>query len=83
MLTRFPLTMLLPLALMTATSAAEPARPVGVARVDITPDYPVRLSGYGNRREETATVEQRRHRTAPGRRVSGTALLHTLDQRQR
>ena len=27
--------------------------PAGVAEVDVTPDYPVRLSGYGARREET------------------------------
>ena len=31
---------------------------VGVARVDITPDYAVRLSGYGNRRTESEGVEQ-------------------------
>ena len=30
--------------------AAE-TRPVGAAAVDITPDYPVRLSGYGGSRE--------------------------------
>ena len=29
----------------------------GVAEVDITPDFPVRLSGYGARREETARVK--------------------------
>ncbi|MCZ6607430.1 MAG: hypothetical protein O7A64_07160, partial [Alphaproteobacteria bacterium] len=33
--------------------------PVGLARVDITPDYPVRLTGYGGRRAESAGVEQR------------------------
>jgi hypothetical protein len=36
-----------------------PARRVGVARVDITPGYPVRLSGYGSRRTEHEGVAQR------------------------
>jgi putative membrane-bound dehydrogenase-like protein len=31
---------------------------VGVARMDITPDYPVRLNGFGFRREESAGVRQ-------------------------
>jgi hypothetical protein len=26
--------------------------PIGVAQVDITPDYPIRMSGYGNRKTE-------------------------------
>lgn len=39
---------------------AQPApSSIGVARIDITPDYPVRLSGYGNRRTEHEAVEQR------------------------
>ena len=32
---------------------------VGVAKTDITPDYPIRLSGYGSRREETSEIAQR------------------------
>src|SRR5437773_509229 len=32
---------------------------VGVARVDITPDYPIRLSGYGNRRVPSEGVAQK------------------------
>jgi len=40
------------------TSAAESYR-VGVAKVDITPDYPVRLNGFGFRREESTGVSQR------------------------
>src|SRR5262249_19288065 len=31
----------------------------GVAKVDITPDYPVRLSGFGFRRTESEWVTQR------------------------
>ena len=32
---------------------------VGVAAIDITPDYPIRLSGFGFRREETKEVTMR------------------------
>ena len=34
---------------------------VGVGKIDITPDYPIRLSGYGARREETSEITQRIH----------------------
>lgn len=41
-------------------SLAQPATvPVGVAKVDITPSYPVRLSGYGFRRTESEGVIQK------------------------
>ncbi|MCA9178049.1 MAG: neutral/alkaline non-lysosomal ceramidase N-terminal domain-containing protein [Planctomycetales bacterium] len=42
-------------------SSAEDARRylVGVSKVDITPDYPIRLNGFGNRREESEGVSQR------------------------
>ena len=36
-----------------------PTTRVGVAAVDITPDYPVRLSGFGFRRTESEGVTQR------------------------
>lgn len=36
----------------------------GAARVDITPDYPVRLSGYGNRTDEHEGVIRRIHARA-------------------
>ena len=32
---------------------------IGVAEVDITPDYPIRLSGYGSRRAESDGIIQR------------------------
>lgn len=32
---------------------------VGVAAVDVTPDYPIRLNGFGGRREESAGITQR------------------------
>ena len=46
-------------ALPFASSIGAPERqliPVGVAQVDITPDYPVRLSGFGFRRTESEGV---------------------------
>ena len=38
--------------------AAEPRWIAGAAKVDITPDYPVRLSGYGSRKTEFEGIEQ-------------------------
>ncbi len=38
--------------------AADPHWIAGAAKVDITPDYPVRLSGYGSRKTESEGVEQ-------------------------
>ncbi|MCB9875521.1 MAG: neutral/alkaline non-lysosomal ceramidase N-terminal domain-containing protein, partial [Planctomycetaceae bacterium] len=32
---------------------------VGVSKVDITPDYPIRLNGFGGRREESVGISQR------------------------
>lgn len=37
----------------------QPAVPVGVAKVDITPDYPVRMHGYASRAEESKGVQLR------------------------
>src|ERR1051325_5328425 len=31
---------------------------IGAARVDITPDYPIRLSGYGGRQKESEGIDQ-------------------------
>ncbi|HEY1381023.1 MAG TPA: neutral/alkaline non-lysosomal ceramidase N-terminal domain-containing protein, partial [Gemmataceae bacterium] len=39
--------------------AAEPPYRAGVARIDITPDYPVRLAGFGFRRAESEGVTHR------------------------
>lgn len=33
--------------------------PVGVAKIDITPEFPIMLSGYGNRQQESEGVEQK------------------------
>ena len=49
--------LLLPIAL--DEGPPQPEVPVGVARVDITPDGPIRLTGYGNRRTESDGVTHR------------------------
>ena len=64
-----------------ASLAAEASHFVGVAKVDITPDYPVRLSGYGNRRAEHEGVEQHIYAKALaiGGDADGPAILLTVD----
>ncbi|MCX6981173.1 MAG: hypothetical protein NTV08_10540 [Verrucomicrobia bacterium] len=54
--------------------AAEPRWLAGAAKVDITPDYPVRLSGYGSRRTESdARAIRIQIRAALARSRSSTA----------
>lgn len=72
------------LLLASTARAAEPGRRVGVATVDITPDYPVRLNGFGNRRTESEGVTQRIWAKAiaiddDGDRETGTSVLLTVD----
>src|SRR5262245_56220943 len=43
----------------SARAQDAPTYAVGVAQVDITPDYPVRLSGFGFRRTESEGVTQK------------------------
>ena len=54
---------------------------VGAAAVDITPDYPVRLSGYGNRRDVNQGVAQHifAKALAIGTDEEGPAVLVTVD----
>ncbi len=58
-----------------------PLRPVGVAAVDITPDYPIRLGGYGSRRDVNQGVAQRlfAKALAIGSDEEGPAVLVTVD----
>jgi putative membrane-bound dehydrogenase-like protein len=44
--------------------AADPPLRAGVASIDLTPDYPVRLAGFGNRRDESVGVTQPIHAKA-------------------
>src|SRR5262245_15591117 len=56
---------------------------VGVAQVDITPDYPVRLSGFGFRRTESEGVTQRiwAKALAVGSEKDGPAVLLAVDNK--
>src|SRR5687767_10424914 len=47
------------LLLSISIASAQEMRPVGVARVDITPDYPVRLCGYAARKTPSEGAEQK------------------------
>lgn len=44
--------------------AQQPPVSVGASRIDITPDYPVRLTGYGNRQLEAESAAVRIHARA-------------------
>jgi putative membrane-bound dehydrogenase-like protein len=46
------------LCICSRSFSAEATYRVGVAKVDITPDYPIRLNGFGFRREESEGVSQ-------------------------
>jgi putative membrane-bound dehydrogenase-like protein len=61
--------------------AGEPIYQAGVARTDITPSTPIRLSGYGARRTETSEIDQRlwAKALAIGRSGTNTALILTVD----
>src|SRR5438270_9959864 len=43
---------------LPASAAEAPAYRAGVATIDITPGYPVRLAGFGSRRAESEGVSQ-------------------------
>ena len=61
--------------------AAETVREIGLARVDVTPSYPVRMTGYSNRKTEFEGVEQAlwAKALAIGSDAEGPAVLITLD----
>lgn len=73
--------LLLPLVAFAEATPASTTRQVGAAAVDITPDYPVRLSGYGGRRNESQGVAQRifAKALAIGSDDEGPAVLVTVD----
>ena len=54
---------------------------VGAARIDITPDYPIRLTGYAVRKTESEGIEQRlwAKALAIGSDKDGPAILMTVD----
>jgi putative membrane-bound dehydrogenase-like protein len=59
--------------------ATAPDLQVGFAAVDITPDYPTRLSGYESRREENDGVAQRIHARAMAIGAHEPALIVNLE----
>ena len=72
----FTLALILVLAAPLALLAGEPPLPVGVAAIDITPSYAVRLSGYGSRRTESGGVALRIYAKAV---AIGDELVLTVD----
>lgn len=72
---------LFPTPARAAGSAPDHPWSAGAAVVDITPDYPVRLSGYGGRREPSAGIAQRLHAKALalGDDAAGAAVMVTVD----
>src|SRR5688572_25064587 len=74
--------LMLALAMQGAGAAPGPKTlPVGVAQTDITPEYPVRLSGFGGRRAESEGVTQKiwAKALAIGDEKNGPALIITVD----
>src|SRR4051812_38278846 len=55
--------------------------PIGVGRIDITPDTPIRMTGYAGRKTESEGVEQRlwAKALAWGSDAEGPAVLITVD----
>ncbi len=47
------------LSVLNPCGAANAVVPAGAAKTDITPNYPIRLTGYGNRRTESEKVAQK------------------------
>ena len=73
--------LLLCLCPLLSLGAKETFCPVGAAQVDITPDYPIRLSGYGVRQKESEGIDQ--HIFAQALAIGGDkkslAILITVD----
>src|ERR1019366_8601263 len=73
--------LLLCLCPLLSLGAKETFCPVGAAQVDITPDYPIRLSGYGARQKESEGIDQ--HIFAQALAIGGDkkslAVLITVD----
>ena len=66
---------------LQAATKNEPLFSIGVARLDITPDYPVRLHGYGGRRTNATGVAQHLFAKALvfGTDEQGVSILFTVD----
>ena len=63
-----------------AVAPASTGYEVGLAKVDITPEYPIRLSGFSSRQTESEGVRQRIYARAMAVRTAGeSAVLVTVD----
>ncbi|WP_395737152.1 neutral/alkaline non-lysosomal ceramidase N-terminal domain-containing protein [Prosthecobacter sp.] len=75
--------LLLLLSLPSLAADTPTTHPAGAASIDITPDYPVRLSGYGNRRAPNTGVSQHIFAKAlaigSDESAEGPAILLTVD----
>ncbi len=67
--------------LVSTSTATEAEYSVGVAKVDITPNYPIRLHGFGGRRAESEGITQRiwAKALAIGTDEQRPAILFTVD----
>ena len=76
-----PSLLLLTLGALPALAGKATLYPVGAAQVDITPDYPIRLNGYGARVRESEGIDQ--HLFAQALAIGGDAqslaLVITVD----
>jgi putative membrane-bound dehydrogenase-like protein len=73
-------TFLIALSNLSANHHSNASLKVGLARVDITPDEPIRLSGYGGRRDPSEGVEGKLWTKALAiGEGDGTVLLVTMD----
>jgi neutral ceramidase len=75
------LTLLGLLAALNISAKDEPLLQIGAARIDITPEYPVRLHGYGGRRTNSQGVAQHLFAKALafGSDREGPSILFTVD----
>jgi hypothetical protein len=73
--------LLLLLCVQSSSAAKDTFYPVGAAQVDITPEYPIRLNGYGARFKESEGIDQ--HLFAQALAIGGDkkslAVLITVD----
>ena len=76
-----PILLLLFLYPLSAPAAKTTFYAVGAAQVDITPDYPIRLSGYGARLKESEGIDQHlfAQALAIGSDKRSLAVLVTVD----
>jgi hypothetical protein len=78
----FSLGLMCSLSLLDVGAAEKPARyEVGIAKIDITPAYPIRLSGYAVRKKESEALAQQlwAKALAIGSDKEGPAVLFTVD----